>query len=74
MSKSQRKSNAEIDALHGALEKILREASKRFEGNSCPRCLAIEALAAEALRATGRDETSEINVGELKELLDRKRK
>jgi hypothetical protein len=77
MSKSSRKGgapSAEVEALRGALEKIQREASKRFEGQSCPRCLAIEALAVEALRSTERDDTSEINVHELKELLDRKRK
>lgn len=77
MSKSTRKSHAdhvELDALRAALDKIQREASKRFEGQSCPRCLAIEALAAEALRATAHDETSEITLPQLDELLDAKRK
>lgn len=73
MSKS-RKADAEVAVLRTALEKIQREASKRFSGQSCPRCLAIEALAVEALRSTGGDDTSEISIGELKELLDRKRK
>jgi hypothetical protein len=77
MSRSPRKggaSSAEVEALRSALEKIQREASKRFEGQSCPRCLAIEAMAAEALRSAERDDTSEISVHELKELLERKRK
>ena len=73
MSKSKAKSE-EIAALRATLEEILLQASKRFEGQSCPRCLAIEALAAEALRATERDETSPISLPELDELLERKRK
>ncbi len=64
----------EVAALKSALEQILREASRRFEGQSCPRCLTIEALAAEALRATERDVTSPISLPQLNALLDRKRK
>lgn len=61
-------------ALKEALEKILQVASKRFEGQHCPRCSTIEALAVEALRATTHDETSPISVSQLNALLDRKRK
>jgi hypothetical protein len=64
----------EVAALKGALEEILRHASRRFEGQSCPRCLAIESLATEALRSTERDETSPISLPQLNALLDRKRK
>jgi hypothetical protein len=38
-------------ALKEALEKILQVASKRFEGQHCPRCSTIESLAVEALRS-----------------------
>ena len=65
---------AEVAALKAALEEILRQASRRFEGQSCPRCLAIESLATEALRSTERDETSPISLPQLNALLDRKRK
>ncbi len=64
----------EVAALKAAIEEILRQASRRFEGQSCPRCLAIESLAAEALRSTERDETSPISLPQLNALLDRKRK
>jgi hypothetical protein len=64
----------DIAALRAALEEILRQASRRFEGQSCPRCLSIESLAAEALRAREHDETSPISTTELNSLLDRKRK
>jgi hypothetical protein len=64
----------EIVALKAALEEILRHASRRFEGRSCPRCLTIESLAMEALRATAQDETSPISLPQLNALLDRKRK
>ncbi|HEX9104578.1 MAG TPA: hypothetical protein VF997_20340 [Polyangia bacterium] len=64
----------EIAALKAVLAEILRHASKRFEGQSCPRCLAIEALAADALRASERDETSPISLPQLNALLERKRK
>jgi hypothetical protein len=63
----------EVEALRTALEKIQREASRRFEGESCPRCLAIEALAAEALRSSQQDQTSPINVRQLEELLEQKK-
>lgn len=63
----------EVAALRAALEEILRHASKRFEGQSCPRCLAIESLAQDALRA-GSDETSPISLPQLNALLERKRK
>ena len=56
-----------------ALEEILRHASRRFEGQSCPRCLAIEALAADALRSASED-TSPISLPQLDSLLERKRK
>ena len=65
---------AEVAALKAALEEILRHASRRFEGQSCPRCLTIESLATEALRSTERDETSPISLPQLNALLDRKRK
>jgi hypothetical protein len=63
----------EIASLKTALEEILRQASRRFEGQSCPRCLAIESLAAEALRSSG-DVTSPISLPQLNALLERKRK
>ena len=63
-----------IATLTAALEEILRHASRRFEGQSCERCLAIEALAAEALKSSEDDQTSPISLPELNELLDRKRK
>jgi hypothetical protein len=61
--------------LRETLEKILREASRRFEGKSCERCLKIEALATAALKMTSpsHDETNEINIRELDKLLGRKR-
>lgn len=75
MSKRKDKEAAEeVAALKAALEEILRQASKRFEGQSCPRCLTIESLAAEALRSVERDETSPISLPELNDLLERKRK
>ncbi|HEY2743379.1 MAG TPA: hypothetical protein VGL86_02095 [Polyangia bacterium] len=61
-------------ALRAALEEILRQASRRFEGQSCPRCLSIESLASEALRSGERDETSPISLPQLNALLDPKRK
>ncbi len=61
-------------ALRAVLEEILKHASRRFEGQSCPRCLAIESLAQEALRASVKDETSPISLPELNGLLERKRK
>ena len=64
----------EVPALKAALEEILRQASRRFEGQSCPRCLAIESLATEALRSTEHDETSPISLPQLNALLERKRK
>ena len=64
----------EAAALKTAMEEILRQASRRFEGRSCPRCLSIESLAAEALRSIERDETSPISLPQLNALLDRKRK
>lgn len=73
-SRKGRARTDEVGALRTALEEILRHASRRFEGQSCPRCLAIEALAADALRSTARDETSPISVRQLDTLLERKRK
>ncbi len=64
----------EVAALKAALEEILRHASRRFEGQSCPRCLAIESLASDALRSTEKDVTSPISLPQLNALLDRKRK
>jgi hypothetical protein len=64
----------EVAALKSVLQEILREASRRFEGQSCPRCLAIESLAADALRSTSDDETSPISLPQLNSLLDRKRR
>ena len=64
----------EAAALRATLEEILKHASRRFEGQSCPRCLAIESLAPEALRASAKDETSPISLPELNGLLERKRK
>ncbi len=64
----------EIAALRAALEAILQQASRRFQGQSCPRCLAIESIATEALRKSEHDETSPISLPELDALLDRKRK
>ncbi|MDB4967197.1 MAG: hypothetical protein JWN44_2886 [Myxococcales bacterium] len=64
----------EVAALKAAMGEILRQASRRFEGQSCPRCLAIESLATEALRSTEHDETSRISLPQLNALLDRKRK
>ena len=63
----------EVAELRTALEEILRHASKRFEGQSCPRCLAIEALASDALRSSS-DTTSPISLPQLDALLERKRK
>jgi hypothetical protein len=75
MSTRKGKARAEeIAALKSALEEILRHASRRFEGQSCPRCLAIESLAADALRSTADDETSPISLPQLNALLDRKRR
>ena len=75
MSKAKRRAQAdEYAALKGALQEILRHASRRFEGQSCERCLAIESLAAEALRSSEHDVTSPIALPELNDLLDRKRK
>ena len=74
---SKRKAKGTVDevvALKAALEEILRHASRRFEGQSCPRCLAIESLATDALRATEHDETSPISLPQLNALLDRKRR
>jgi hypothetical protein len=71
---SKKPKGHDVAALKAALEEILRQASRRFEGQSCPRCLAIESLAAEALRAGERDETSPISLPQLNALLDRKRK
>ena len=59
--------------LKSTLEEILRHASKRFEGQSCPRCLAIESLATDALRASS-DTTNPISLPQLDSLLERKRK
>jgi hypothetical protein len=64
----------EVAALKAALEEILRHASRRFEGQSCPRCLAIESLATDALRSPEHDETSPISLPALNALLDRKRR
>lgn len=75
MSKAKERAQAdEIAALKAALAEILRQASKRFEGQSCPRCLTIESLAAEALRTNDHEETNPISLPELDELLARKRK
>jgi len=65
---------AEVAALRTALEEILRHASRRFEGQSCPRCLTIEGVATDALRATAHDDTSPIALPQLNALLERKRK
>jgi hypothetical protein len=73
---SNRKGRAradEVQALRTALEEILRHASRRFEGQSCERCLAIEALAADALRSPA-EVTSPISLPQLDALLERKRK
>ena len=70
---SKRKARDEVVELRGVLEEILKHASKRFEGASCPRCLAIEALATDALRASS-DTTSPISLPQLDSLLERKRK
>jgi len=64
----------EVAALKTAMQEILRHASRRFEGQSCPRCLTIESLATEALRSTEHDETSPISLPQLNKLLERKRK
>jgi hypothetical protein len=64
--------SADVVALRETLEKILREASRRFEGKSCERCLKIEALATAALKLQPHDETNEINIRDLEKLLDRK--
>ena len=75
MSKQKSRVQAqEIAALRASLEEILRQASKRFEGQSCPRCLAIESLAADALRSPEHDKTNPIALPELNALLERKRK
>jgi hypothetical protein len=75
MSKQKSRVHAqEVAALKASLEEILRQASKRFEGQSCPRCLAIESLAADALRSTEHDKTNPIALPELNALLERKRK
>jgi hypothetical protein len=75
MSKAKRRAQADENAaLKSALQEILRHASRRFEGQSCERCLAIESLAAEALRSSEHDVTSPIALPELNDLLDRKRK
>jgi hypothetical protein len=75
MSKRKgRQAGDENAALRKALQEILRHASRRFEGQSCPRCLSIESLASEALRSRERDETSPISLPQLNALLDRKRK
>jgi len=73
-TRKSRKRTDEVAELKGALQEILRHASRRFEGQSCPRCLAIEALASEALRSAADDETSPISLPQLNALLDRKRK
>ena len=76
MSKAKRRAQAESEtvALKAALHEILRHASRRFEGQSCERCLAIESLASEALRSSEHDVTSPIALPELNDLLERKRK
>lgn len=75
MSKAKQRALAdEVAALKAALEEILRHASKRFEGQSCERCLAIESLAADALRTDEHDKTNPISLPELNDLLERKRK
>jgi hypothetical protein len=75
MSKQKSRERAEeIAALKATLAEILRQASKRFEGQSCPRCLAIESLASDALRSTAEDKTNPISLPELNDLLERKRK
>jgi hypothetical protein len=75
MSKQKSRERAEeIAALKATLAEILRQASKRFEGQSCPRCLTIESLAADALRSTEHDKTNPISLPELNDLLERKRK
>jgi hypothetical protein len=75
MSKHKARAQAnEVAELKATLEEILRQASKRFEGQSCPRCLAIESLAADALRSNGHDKTNPIALPELNALLERKRK
>ena len=74
MSKRKHDHSEEAAALRSALEEILRQASRRFEGQSCERCLAIEAIAADALRASTSDETSTISLNELDALLEQKRK
>ena len=77
MSTRKRRERTDADdaaTLRAALEEILKHASRRFEGQSCPRCLAIESLAQEALRASARDVTSPISLPQLDALLERKRK
>ena len=77
MSKAKGRGRVEPDeaaTLRAALEEILKHASRRFEGQSCPRCLTIESLAAEALRASAHDDTSPISLPQLNTLLERKRK
>jgi hypothetical protein len=75
MSTRKRRGQAdEVATLKATLQEILRQASKRFEGQSCPRCLSIESLAAEALRSSEHDVTSPISLPELNTLLERKRK
>ena len=60
---------AEAATMRAALDKIQREASRRFEGKSCERCLTIESLAIAALRSSQHEETNEINLNELEKLL-----
>jgi hypothetical protein len=69
-----RTAKEDVAALRAALEEILRHASRRFEGQSCPRCLSIESIAADALRAAPSEETSPIRLPQLNALLERKRK
>jgi hypothetical protein len=78
MAKPGRKDGAltrEVETFRAALEKIHKEASRRFEGESCPRCLAIESLAAEALRSASATDgdTSPIDLKALNELLEKKK-
>jgi hypothetical protein len=70
-----RTAKEDVAALRAALEEILRHASRRFEGQSCPRCLSIESIATDALRAAAAgEETSPIRLPQLNALLERKRK
>lgn len=62
---------AEAASLRQILDQIQREASRRFEGKSCARCLKIEALASGAPDSSQADDTNEIKVGVLEKLISR---